>query len=137
MPPDFFFEKLISKKIQKSFIVNNTNETIRVWYLSSKWPVCRSIVNHITGGRSRTKFSTFLKTNTSDILPCFAIKWLKCTCNKGIFSIQIMGKWSFVLFGNFFPFNWSAKLVILFFYYFVSPNSCVMLLTVLKLVVHI
>ena len=47
MPPHFlaqerekyiyiFFEKLIPKKIQKSFIVNKNNEIISVWYLSSK-----------------------------------------------------------------------------------------------------
>ena len=68
----------------------------------------------------------------------FAIKWLKCTGNKGILSIQMMGKCSFVLFPNFFPFIWRAKLVIYyFFYYFVSPNICVILLTVLKLFVRI
>ena len=39
----YFFEKLI-RKMQNNFIVNN-NKIIRVWYLSSKWPVCRSIVN--------------------------------------------------------------------------------------------
>ena len=45
MPPDFptperkkyfFFENLISKKIQKIFIVSNNNKIIRAWYLSSK-----------------------------------------------------------------------------------------------------
>ena len=45
-----FSEKLIRKKIQKSFIVNNNNKIIRAWYLSSKWLVCRSIVNQTTGG---------------------------------------------------------------------------------------
>ena len=39
------------------------------------------------------------------------MKWPKCTCNKGILSIQIMTKCIFVLFRNFFPFNWKAKLV--------------------------
>ena len=42
MPPDFlpperkkiqFLEKLIRKKIQKDFIVNNNNRIIRAWYL--------------------------------------------------------------------------------------------------------
>ena len=43
MPPDFgtperkktpfFLEKLIRKKIQKNFIVNNSNRIIRAWYL--------------------------------------------------------------------------------------------------------
>ena len=31
-----FLEKLIRKKIQKNFIVNNNNKIIRVWYLYSK-----------------------------------------------------------------------------------------------------
>ena len=73
--------------------------------LSSKWPVCRSIVNYTTGGTSRTQLSTMLKTNIFKYL-WFAIKRLKYTCNKGILSIQIMGKCSFVLFWNFFPFNY-------------------------------
>ena len=70
-----------------------------------------------------------LKQMSLNIISCFATKWLKCTCNKGILSIQIMGKCIFVLFRNFFLFNWKAKLVIyyFFYFYFVSPNSCVML----------
>ena len=45
MPPDFltpdrkkynFLEKLIRKKIQSNFIVNNNNEIIRAWSLSFK-----------------------------------------------------------------------------------------------------
>ena len=48
-------------------------------------------------------------------MPCFAITWLKYTCNKGILSIQIMGKCIFVLFRNLSPFNWRAKLVIYYF----------------------
>ena len=70
-----------------------------------------------------------LKQMSLNIVSCFASKWLKCTCNKWILSIQIMGKCIFVLFRNFFLFNWKAKLVIyyFFYYYFVSPNSCVML----------
>ena len=40
-------KKMIQKKIQKKFIVNNTKR-IRVWYLSSKGTVCRFIVNQIT-----------------------------------------------------------------------------------------
>ena len=43
-----FFEKLIRKKIQKNFIVNNNNN-IHVWYLPFKWPSSRSIANHNTG----------------------------------------------------------------------------------------
>ena len=85
-----FLEKLIRKKKQKNFIVNN-NKIIRAWYLSSKWLVCRSIVNQTTGGTSIL----------SHIVSCFAIKWLKYTCNKGILSIQIMGKCIFVPFRNF------------------------------------
>ena len=57
-----FSEKLIQKKIQENFIVSNS-KIIRAWYLSSKWPVCRSIVNQTTGGTSRTKLSTLLKIN--------------------------------------------------------------------------
>ena len=49
-----FFGKIDSEKIQKNFIVNNNNKMIRVWYLSSKWPVCRSIVNQTNGGTRRT-----------------------------------------------------------------------------------
>ena len=60
------------------------------------------------------------------IVPCFAIKQLKYNRNKGILSIQVMGKCIFALFQKFFPFYWKAKLV-----------SCVILLTVLKLVVHL
>ena len=50
-----------------------------------------------------------------NIVPYFAIKWLKYTRNKGILSIHIMGKIIFVLFWNFFAFDWRAKLVIYFF----------------------
>ena len=53
-----------------------------------------------------------------NIVPCFPIKWQKYTCNKGICSIQIMGKCIFALFWNFFSFNWRAKLVIYFYYYY-------------------
>ena len=56
-----------------------------------------------------------LKQISVNIESCFAIKWLKHTCNKRILSIQIMGKWIFVLFLNFFPFNWKLKLVIYYF----------------------
>ena len=37
---------MIQKKIQKTFLVNNT-KIIRVWYRSSKGTVCRFIVNQI------------------------------------------------------------------------------------------
>ena len=142
MPPDFltwkhkkanfFLEKLVQKKIQKTFTVNDNNKIMHAWYLSSKWPVCRSIVNQPTVGRSRTKLSTLLKTN---IFKCFALfcKWLQYTQNKEILFIQIMGK----CIRNFFPLNWRAKLVIYHFFYFVSRNSCVMLFIVLKVVIHI
>ena len=53
-----------------------------------------------------------LKQISLKIESCFALKCLKYTCNKGILSIQIMGKCVFVHFRNFFPFNWKAKLVI-------------------------
>ena len=59
-----FFRKTDSeKKIQKNFIVNNNNKIIRVWYLSSKWPISRFIVNQTNGGASRTKLSNLLKAN--------------------------------------------------------------------------
>ena len=99
-----FWKNWFGKKKQKNFIVNN-NKIIRAWYLSSKWLVCRSIVNQTTGGTSIL----------SHIVSCFAIKWLKYTCNKGILSIQITSKWIFVLFLNFFPFKWKWELVIYYF----------------------
>ena len=45
----------------------------------------------------------------------------------------------FCLFSKYFPFQLEIKIsdLLFFYYYFVSPNSCVMILTVLKLVVHI
>ena len=45
-------------------------------------------------------------------------------------------KYIFFLFRNCFHFKWRSKLVI-FFFNFVLPNSCVILLTILKLDVHI
>ena len=48
-------------------------------------------------------------------MPCFSIKWLKYTRDKGILSIQIMSKCIFVLFQNFFPFKWREKLVVYYF----------------------
>lgn len=39
-------KKMIQKKIQKTFLVNNT-KIIRVWYRFSKGTVCRFIVNQI------------------------------------------------------------------------------------------
>ena len=58
-----------------------------------------------------------LKTNIFKYCVLFCYKWLKCTCNKGVISIEITGKCSFVLFRNFVSFNWGAKLGI---YYFLS-----------------
>ena len=57
-----------------------------------------------------------LKQISINIESCFAIKWLKCTCTKEILSVKIMGKWIFVLFRKFFPFNWKAKSIILIYY---------------------
>ena len=54
-------KRLIRKKNTKKL---NNNNIIRVWYLYSKWPVFRFIVNQNAGGTSRTKLSTLLKTNT-------------------------------------------------------------------------
>ena len=56
-----FLEKLIRKKIQKNFIVNNNNKIIRAWYLSSKWLVCRSIVNQTTEERAEQNWVPWLK----------------------------------------------------------------------------
>ena len=67
-------EKLIWKKIQKILIVNNNNTIIRAWYLSSKWPVCRSVVNQTTGWASRTKLGTLLKI--------IVFKYCSLLCNK-------------------------------------------------------
>ena len=90
--------KVIWKKIQNNFTVNNNNSNtnnnnnnnnnddnnnnnnnnnnkiIRAWYLSSKWPVCRSIVNQTTVGRGRTKFITLLKTNILKYCALFCSK---------------------------------------------------------------
>ena len=59
-----FLKKLIWTKIQKNFIVNNNNNNkmTLAWCLSSKWPVCRFIVNLTTGRKIRTKLSNVLKT---------------------------------------------------------------------------
>ena len=118
MPPYFltperkkkniFGEKFIRKKIQKNLMVNNNNKIIRAWYLSSKWPVCRSIVNQTTGGKSRIKLSTLLKTNI--------FKYCALFCKK-------VGKCSFVLFRSFFPFSWRAKLVIYYFFIILSHQQ--------------
>ena len=62
-----------SEKNTKNFIVNNDN-IIRVWYLCSKWSVCRSLVSQTNGGTSRTKLSTLLKTNI--------FKYCALFCNK-------------------------------------------------------
>ena len=70
-----FFGKTDSeKKKKKNFIVNNNNKIIRVWYLSSKWPIFRFIVNQTNGGASRTKLSNLLKTNI--------FKYCVLFCNK-------------------------------------------------------
>ena len=100
-----FLEKLIRKKIQKNFIVNNNNKIIHTWYLPSNRPVCRSIVNYTNGRASRTKLSTLLKTNIYKywVLYCNEVAkiYLKFL-NKEILPIQIMGKCIFVLFGTFY-----------------------------------
>ena len=59
----FFFWNIYSEKNTKNFIVNNSNKIIHIWYLSSKWLSCRSIINQATGGTSRTKLSPLLQTN--------------------------------------------------------------------------
>ena len=97
--------------MQKNFIVNN-NKIIRAWSLSSKWPVCRSVVNRPLEEQAEQKWLPCLKQICLNTVPRFAIKWLKCICNKAILSIQIMDKSIFVLFWDFSPCNWRAKLVI-------------------------
>ena len=117
-----FFGKIDSKKkkkIQKSFIVYNNNNNLQVHNKSDHW---RNKQNNI-------------ESLSLNIVPCFAIKQLKCTCNKGVLSIQIISKCIFALFREFFDFKWRPKL--LTFLNFVLPNSCVMLLTILKHVVQI
>ena len=118
---------MYSEKIRKNFIINYNNKKIRAWSLYSKWPVFRYTVNQTTGGTHKTKLSTLPKQISLNIVPCFAIKWLKYTRNNRILSIQIMGKCIFALFKNYFYFYWGAKLVIYYFFCFVSPSSCVML----------
>ena len=58
-----FFRKIDREKNTKNLIVNNNDKIICACYLSSKCSVCRSVVNQITAGTSRTKLSTWLKTN--------------------------------------------------------------------------
>ena len=123
----FWGGKLIWKKIQKNFIVNNGNKTIRACYLSSKWPVSRSIVNQTNGGASRAKLSTLLKTSIYKYWALFCNKVTKYTCNKGILSIQIMSKCIFVFFRNIFPFNWKSKLVIYYFFIIILSHQTVAL----------
>ena len=109
-----FLEKLIRKKIQKNLIVNSNNKIIRSWHLSSKWPVCKSIIMRPLEEQAEQNWVPCLKQISLNIVPFFAIKWVKYTCNEAILSIQIMGKCIFVLFWDFLPFNWGAKLVIFF-----------------------
>ena len=45
--------------------------------LSSKWPVCRTIVNQTTGGTSRTKLGTLPKTNIFKYCAIFCKKVAK------------------------------------------------------------
>ena len=118
----YFFGEIIRKKIRKNFIANNNCKIISTWSLSSKWPVCRSTVNHTTGGRTKQNWAPCLQQTSLNIVRCFAIKWRKYTCNKDILSIQIMGKCIFVFFQNFFSFNWRAKLVIYFFSFFLAKQ---------------
>ena len=66
-------EKLIRKKIQKNSMVNN-NKIICACYMSSKWPIWRSLINQTTGGTSRIKFYTLLQTNI--------YKYCALLCNK-------------------------------------------------------
>ena len=100
------------KKYKRNFIVNNNNnKIICTWSQSSKLPVCRSLVNHTTGGKSETKLSTLVKTNILNIVRCFAIKWLKYACNKGVLLIQIMAN-AFCPFSELSPFLLRIKLVI-------------------------
>ena len=109
-----FWKNWFGKKYKKNFIVNSNNKIIRSWHLSSKWPVCKSIIMRPLEEQAEQNWVPCLKQISLNIVPFFAIKWVKYTCNKAIFSIQIMSKCIFVLFWDFLPFNWGAKLVIFF-----------------------
>ena len=61
---NYTFLKKKKIELEKNTCKNTNNDKIIcIWYLSSKWPVCRSIVNQTTAVTSRTKPSTLLKTN--------------------------------------------------------------------------
>ena len=66
--------------------------------------------------------SSLLKTISINIESCFAIKWLKYCCNKGILSIQMIGeigKFIFCPFLELFPFQLKSKISdVLFFLLF-------------------
>ena len=118
---------MIQEKIQKNFIVNNNNKIIHTWSLSSKWTVYRFIVNGTTGRTTRTKLSTLRKTNIFKYCALFCNKVLKYTCNKGILLIQIMDRCIFVVFRNYSPFNWRAKLIIYLLFLFILSHQTVVL----------
>ena len=106
---NYVLEKLIRNKTQKNLTVNNNNKIIRAWYLFSKWLICRSIVNQITEERAEQDWVTCIKQISLNIIPCFAVKWLKYTCNKGILSIEN----AFLSF--FEAFSLESKIIDLFF----------------------
>ena len=62
-----------------------------------------------------------LKQISLIIVPCFVIKGLKCTCNKGILTIQIIGKCNFSPFSELFP--WESKISDLFFLSFIFTQE--------------
>ena len=105
MPPDF----LTPERKKKFFSWKHLFE--KKYTKTSKWRVCRSIVNRPLEEQVEQNWVPCLKQISLNIAPCFAIKWLKYTCNKVSLSIQMVGKCIFVLFWNFFPFIWRAKLV--------------------------
>ena len=115
---------MYSEKIRKNFIINYNNKKICAWSLYSKWPVFRYAVNQTTGGTHKTKLSTLPKQISLNIVPCFAIKWLKYTRNNRILSIQIMGKCIFALFKNFLFLLGSKISDLLFFLFCFTKQLC-------------
>ena len=120
-----FWKNWFGKKNVKNFIVHNNDKIICSWYLSSKWPVCRSIVNQTNGGASRTKWSTLFKKNIYKY-------WVRF-CNK-VAKMHLQQRNSlhsnnghFCPFRNYFPFNWKAKLVIYYFFIIILSHQAVAL----------
>ena len=121
-------KKLIWKKIQKHFIVNNNNKIICVWYLSSKWPVCRSIVNQTTGGISRTKLSTLLNTNIFKYCVLFCSKVAKIYLQERNSYNSNDVQMHFCPFSELFPFLLESKISEFYCFYFVSTIQLLLMI---------